>query len=494
MNRLSPWARSAPAGTAAILAGSVGAALAVTASSRGQALIAGIAFTVACLTIASWRGLRHNRRDLFSPPVLLSAYLALGIGIKGVSDLLSGTSKIEGLFDPTGTQFADLMTVVFLQTGLAIAAFLVGDALAGRRSGPPGSWRTPAPLLPASGVQAALALSLCMTGLGVAVLVAKLGMAILLDPSFVSTSGTVGLFWLYPLMYASIGGWALVIVNRWSAGRNAGALPLLGLVVTAAVVYLLTSSKAAIVIAVLYLMVGHHYAVRPARVWQLLGAAGGFVVLLPLLYLHRAVGFSQAFLKNVTLENAASGLNILVGRSYLADSFAAVLHHTPRIYPFRLGATWLELFYFWIPRGIWPAKPLSLSLSFGPTYLSSYRQSGGAFYSPTLMGDAYLNFGIIGVVLVFLGAGYGMRRLYDHLIGRAPRPEGVVLYGLLVYWIAIGAEQSAAVITELALSYMAPVALLAFVARNWKRVTLAASRINASGPSRGRESGGTASG
>ncbi len=429
-----------------------------------------------------------------SPPVLLTAYLALGIGIKGVTDLLSGTSKIEGLFDPTDTQFADLMTVVFLQTGLAIAAFLLGDALAGRRSGPAVPYRTPAPLLPARGVQAALALSLCMTGLGIAVLVAKLGMALLLDPSFVSTGGTVGLFWLYPLMYASIGGWALLIVNRWSAGHGAGPLAVLGLTLTATAVYLLTSSKAAIVVAVLYLMVGHHYAVRPARLGQLILAGVGFLLLLPLFYLHRAYGFSVTFLRYLTFENAISGMNILVGRSYLADSFAAVLHHTPRIYPFRLGATWLELFYFWIPRGFWPGKPLSLSLSFGPTYLSSYPQVGGAFYSPTLMGDAYLNLGTFGVVLVFLGMGFGLRWLYDRWIGRAPKPEGIVLYGLLVYWIAIGSEQSVAVITELALSYIVPVALLAFVARNWERVTLPSTDLRASGSSRARGSEGTASG
>lgn len=494
MKRALPRRSRSSALTTAIVLGSVGVALAVTASSRSQALITGIAFTAACLAIAAWRGLRHNRRDLFSPPVLLTAYLALGIGIKGVTDLLSGTSKIEGLFDPTSTQFADLLTVVFLQTGLAIAAFLLGDALARRRSSPPTPYTCPAPLLPERGVQAALALSLCMTGLGVAVLVAKLGMALLLDPSFVSTGGTVGLFWLYPLMYASIGGWALLIVNRWSAGGGAGVLRVIGMMATATLVYLLTSSKAALVVAVLYLMVGHHYAVRPARLGQLVLAAVGFLLLLPLFYLHRAYGFSATFLRYLTFENTISGVNILVGRSYLADSFAAVIHHTPRIYPFRFGATWLELFYFWIPRGIWPAKPLSLSLSFGPTYLSSYPQVGGAFYSPTMMGDAYLNFGTIGIVLVFLCAGFGLRWLYDRWIGRAPRPEGIVLYGLLVYWIAIGAEQSVAVITELALSYVAPVALLAFVARHWDRVTLSSTRVSPSGSSRGRASEGTASG
>lgn len=450
-----------------VLAAAVWLSIAVSASPRIQAMSVGAGFTAMCIAIVVVTGLRRGRRELFAPPVLLAAYLLLGIGVKGLLDLVAGTSKIQGLLDPTDTQFANLLTSVFLHSTLALVAFMLGDAFGRRRDSRSESCRVPFPPVREPGLRFALWVSIAMTALGITVLVAQLGMALFLDPSFVATTGTIGLFWLYPLMYASVGGWALVIVNRWAAGQRAGIAYLVGLIGTAALVYLLTSSKAVLILAMLYLMVGHHYAVRPAHLGKLVLAACGFIAMLPLLYLHRATGVSLALFRFLTPETASSGLTILVGRSYLADSFAAVLYHTPRIYPFRYGASWLELFYFWIPRGFWPDKPLSQSLTFGPSYLSSFPQTGDSFYSPTLMGDAYLNMGTVGVFAVFLLLGYGLRWSYNRLVGRLPRPEGIVLYSLLVYWIAICAEQSVAISLELAFSYFAPVALIAYLARKY---------------------------
>ncbi len=58
------------------------------------------------------------------------------------------------------------------------------------------------------------------------------------------------------------------------------------------------------IVAVLYLMVGHDYAVRPVRLGQLLLAGAGLLLLLPLFYIDRAYGFSVAFLRYLTFENA----------------------------------------------------------------------------------------------------------------------------------------------------------------------------------------------
>ncbi len=466
----------------AILTGSVAAAIAVTASSRVQALVAGTAFTVMCIAIVIWRGFRNGRRDLFAPPVLIAGYLALGIGIKGLSDLLSGTSKIQGLLDPTDAAFAGLMTMVFLQTTLAIGAFAVGDSLGARhrRVGEP--YSVPGPPLPAEGVRWALGLSLSMTAVGIAVLVGRLGVRLVQDPTFVATEGTIGLFWIYPLLFASLGGWALVIISRWTAGQGASTSRLVAFAATTLTVYFLTTSKTSLILAALYLIVGHHYTVRPARIAHLVLVSCGFLLMLPLLYLHRIYGFTLELFQFVTLGTAGEGFNFLLGRSYLADSFASVLYQTPRLYPFRYGATWLELFYFWIPRGLWPDKPLTESLSFGATYLSSFHQTGASFYAPTLMGDAYLNFGTVGVGAVFLLAGFGLRVVYDRLIGARPHPEGVVLYSLLAYWIAVGAEQSLAVVGELALSYLAPVVFLVIVARRAPFHTASPPKGGVSGP------------
>jgi hypothetical protein len=82
------------------------------------------------------------------------------------------------------------------------------------------------------------------------------------------------------------------------------------------------------------------------------------------------------------------------------------------------------------------------------------------------LGDAYLNFGPLGIVLVFGLAGYLLRRWYYMMCGPTARPETVIVYAVSAYWIGIGSEQSVSVVVTLAFSYVAVAALLATVARH----------------------------
>jgi len=66
---------------------------------------------------------------------------------------------------------------------------------------------------------------------------------------------------------------------------------------------------------------------------------------------------------------------------------------------------------------------------------------------------------------VFFVLGYLFRRWYFSLYGAKARPETLVVYAVSAYWIAMGAEQSLAIMVGLALSYVAVAAVLAIVAR-----------------------------
>jgi len=445
------------AGVAAAVAG-----LAV-ASPRAQALATGVVFTTICTCAVVYHGFRNGRRDLFSPPVLMLSYMALGIGVKGLADLLTSASKISAVADPSSADFADLLTSVFLHSLLAVLALLAGYHLARpRRAGAP---LTPAPPLEPQPVRVVLAAGAAIMAMAVAYFISRLGTAIIYDPGFVAVEGTYGLFWLYPLMFLALYTWVLPIVNDWSVGRPARAWQIAGLCLTALLIYTLTSSKSALVNAALLLVVCRHYAVRPVPIRTLLFLAVAFLIALPVLYLHRAIGLSTELLRHLDWKTLTAGAQIFLGRSYLADSFGAVLLYTPRVYPYQYGAPWLELLYFWVPRAWWPTKPLTFSIGFGSTYFSSFEQGKLSFISPTLPGDAYLNFGTIGVFGVFLVLGFALRWWYERMVGSRPRPETVLLYAATVYWIALGAEQTIAVDGGLVLSYLSPVVLMVMLAR-----------------------------
>ena len=448
----------------ALLAGCAAAvACLAVASPRAQAFATGVVFTASCTWAIVYYGFRNGRRDLFSPPVLMLSYMALGIGVKGLADLLTSSIKISAVADPASSDFADLLTSVFLHSLLAGLALLAGYHLARpKHAGVP---LTPGPPLEPRPVRMVLAAGVAITAMAVAYFISRLGTAIIDNPGFVAVEGTYGLFWLYPLMYLALYTWVLPIVNDWSMGRPARGWQIAGLCLTALLIYTLTSSKSALVNAALLLVVCRHYAVRPVPIRTLLFLAVAFLIALPVLYLHRAFGLSTELLRHLDSKTLTAGAKIFLGRSYLADSFGAVLLYTPRVYPYQYGAPWLELFYFWIPRAWWPTKPLTFSIGFGSTYFSSYEQGKLSFISPSLPGDAYLNFGTIGVFGVFFVLGFVLRWWYERMVGDRPRPETVMLYAATVYWIAQGAEQTVAIFGSLVLSYLAPVGLMVILAR-----------------------------
>jgi hypothetical protein len=452
-----------------LVAASVLLGLAASASQLAQAVASGLVFTAVAGGAAARIALRNGRRDLFAPAVMVLGYFAFGIGVKGLTDLFGQDSKIGGVLDPTSPDFARVLTSVFLHSLLGTVAFLAGDWIA-RRGRTQGESACPAPLLSEEGTRLSLALGLLLTALGAAVLIAVLGTAILTDPSYGAIEGTVGFFWLMPLLYASPYAWALIIGSRWAQGRTAPVWAVAGLVVTAIGVYVLTSFKAALISPAVMLLVLRHYTVRPVKGRYLVIALVAFLLVLPMLYLHRAYGFNWERFRLVTWDEALAGFQILLRRSYLADSIAAVLFFTPRVYPFRYGMPWLDVLYFWVPRAVWPTKPLSFSREFGHTYFGSNFEAQSSFISPTLVGDAYLNFGTIGVGLVLLVIGYVLRRWYDGTVGRRPRPEWLLVYGASLYWIAISPEQSSGTATTLVVSYVAPAVLLALVARHLPRL------------------------
>ena len=435
-----------------------------TTSPWGGAVAAGVLYTGVTAGLALYLAFRNGRRDLFSPAVLFLSYSAFGVGVRGIINLVTKTSRIQNAIDPTSVNFATLSTRVFLYGLLGTVAFAVGERLARRRRAP-ASPACAGPPLPVARVRWVLASAMAVTVGAVAFLVWRLGAVVFLNPSYAVVRGGFGLFWVYPLLYSAIFAWSLGIADRWTRGMRPSWWQFLGLAGSALTVYAVTSAKAALANAVIIPVVLYHYTVRPVRWRYIFIPVLVFILVLPALYLYREVGANAQLLQHLTVKQMLTGGQILLGRSYLADSFAAVLAYTPRVYGFQYGRPWLELFYFWIPRAFWPSKPVTYSIAFGQTYLSAYREGTLSFMSPTLLGDAYMNFGALGILVVFLAVGYGLRRWYDATIGSRPRPELLLLYAATAYWIVIWPEQSVAIMVEMVVSYVAPAILVAAAAR-----------------------------
>ena len=85
----------------------------------------------------------------------------------------------------------------------------------------------------------------------------------------------------------------------------------------------------------------------------------------------------------------------LINRSYQFDALTMIVDKTRSAGDYRLGSTFEDVLWFYVPRQLWPTKPISFGYSFGPEFFPG--SSITASYTPSMVGELYLDFGLIGV-------------------------------------------------------------------------------------------------
>jgi len=105
---------------------------------------------------------------------------------------------------------------------------------------------------------------------------------------------------------------------------------------------------------------------------------------------------------------------------------ADIIHHVPAAIDYRYGLTYLSAPGVLVPLFLWPGRPLAPGEWYVATLYPNVWMSGGAYaFSP--VAEAYLNFGIGGVLIVFCLLGIAIARLERRL----------ALYDVLPPWVSI---------------------------------------------------------
>jgi oligosaccharide repeat unit polymerase len=141
------------------------------------------------------------------------------------------------------------------------------------------------------------------------------------------------------------------------------------------------------------------------------------------------------------------------------------LEHVPDRHPFMYGETILVELLNPIPRFLWEGKPVG----FGAIYAEWHGANplgGGPTFSPGIIGEMYINGGILGVVLFSILGGY-MCRAWDNIGPRATRSMPVLMF----YTLGLGCFLMMGRSFSLRLFYQLFAALIcmAFVASRLKR-------------------------
>lgn len=207
--------------------------------------------------------------------------------------------------------------------------------------------------------------------------------------------------------------------------------------------FLIVGSKSAIIYLIIGAMIFRNYLKRRLKSLKILLLMIPLVLLSPLLWYYRAFGLQDlpGLVKNLQLVLTEPYLIIepFLSRSFGADMFFLIIAKTPQEYPFTYGATFLKALWAWIPRQWWVDKPWSLGVDFNHTYLLHAFQEG-ASVSPSLIGEFYMNFHVVGIVVGFFLLGLAAKVLYQSCVLNKPNLVGLYLYFSLFQAFVQGLE------------------------------------------------------
>lgn len=147
----------------------------------------------------------------------------------------------------------------------------------------------------------------------------------------------------------------------------------------------------------------------------------------PVATLGRMAGFVTG---SEPLNYLQEGLISTVARMDCIGAASVLIRDTPRVSPFQRGRTLGLFFVAFIPRVLWPGKPI---ITIGQWFTDTYG-SGPEIESstaPSQIGEFFINFGYLGIIGGMLVYGILLRLLHQTLLaGRATTPG--LLAGVVV--------------------------------------------------------------
>ena len=160
-----------------------------------------------------------------------------------------------------------------------------------------------------------------------------------------------------------------------------------------------------------------------------------------------------------------------MSRFYGIDSLAIIIRDTPTAMDFQHGKTVLPLFVAWVPRQIWEDKPtISFGKMFAEIYLGEFFAGTGTSASPTLLGEAYLNWHLPGLLLASLLSGVIIRVAYFWLIQRNLGAPAVFVYSqFFLYFFTFWEASIAGLLAERIASLVMLMAMVFLIGRRGSR-------------------------
>lgn len=211
------------------------------------------------------------------------------------------------------------------------------------------------------------------------------------------------------------------------------------------------------------MLVIYHYLKRHLTIRHIVLFAALIIMVFPIFIAQRATTDISLMIP-LACECYAEPLLILdifIDRFMGFDPLVYAIRDTPTVMDYQYGKTMLVMVVGWIPQKLWPDKPI---YAFGRVFPQIYfgQAENCSTIGPTILGEAYVNFHVGGIILVSLLSGILLRAIYVGLIEHNRGPSGVFVYAATLPGLAALWEYHFAAIPSVVILFVA--ALLAAMA------------------------------
>ncbi len=212
---------------------------------------------------------------------------------------------------------------------------------------------------------------------------------------------------------------------------------------------LISGSKGNFLLPILMLLVSMHYLKKRIKFKKIAVFVLFVVISIPIFNVYRVV--TDVSDVGVAGASVIAGLNVnemmrhVVSRFYGIDSLVYIIRDTPEVMDYQLGKTVAPLAVVWIPRAVWEDKPIiSFGKTFADTYYQDYFLGTGTSASPTILGEAYINWHLPGMLIISLLCGIGIKMVYVYLIRLHLGAPSIFIYSQMLIFLFIFWESSIA--------------------------------------------------
>lgn len=233
------------------------------------------------------------------------------------------------------------------------------------------------------------------------------------------------LVWLNQLMGLAIGIAILYVFVASKYRRRWMILVLVLLPIHSLFAFIGTGNKITLLEPIFLMVISYHYFKRPISVYVvlILGLVLSLTIF-PFIARYRIQRVQLDPLERVTatlielgsgrFEYSSLAIASVMNRSHLVDSVALIIRYTPEQDLVAGVQTYLLIpAYAFVPRALWPDKPLDSAIAFGHEYLGL---SGNTSIGISNPGDLYKNLGVGGVLVGMFALGVFYRVIYEILI------------------------------------------------------------------------------